>query len=226
MLQFFENLSFYKNQKFVCRFIILIKIIFFIILKHGVSMNKKLKLGTLLCAIGLAFIAMSNTSLLAETQLNACLVIEGKNTNVSITCSGYTRNDDGTITLYPPWHFEDGNGGSQTNTKNSGTFKTCPIAVKDGNGNPLPPSPIPIGVIIKPGSGEVLLQSNQLVSSQIIDHSTGGVVGTTTVNGNGSVSTGTLEAGKTYSIISTNNVGEATSNTFMLSNDKQIWISK
>ena len=171
------------------------------------------KLVTSLCAIALAM-AMSNTSLLAEKQLNECFVIDGENVKVSVKCSDYTYNDDETITLYPPWHLDDGDGGYRANTKHPKNFKRCPMAIK-------------IDIIIKSGFGnELLLESNQLVSSQIIDHLTGDIIGTTIINRMGSISTENLEAGKTYSILSTNNAGATDNKMFMLNNDKQIWIGK
>jgi len=185
-------------------------------------MNSKIKLSTLLCAIGLI--------MLAATQVTLA--------DIAVKGGGWYEKDG--ITYRYTW-YQDDKGNKWTEWSiNDQLQKDYNGHVRPGPGpevlnpvpNPNPPSPTgplptgPIGVIISPGLGAVLLQSNQPINSQVIDHSTGGIVGTATVNGNGSISTGTLEAGKTYSIISTNNTGQATSNTFMLSNDKQIWISK
>jgi hypothetical protein len=110
------------------------------------------------------------------------------------------------------WRGEDGSFGKR---KGHERYATDP-----SEQNP------PIEIIIRPGNGELLLETNRLVSSQIINNLTGQVVGTTITNGNGSIPTGTLEAGKPYTILSTDGIGAPASSTFLLNNNNQIYLVK
>ena len=181
-------------------------------------MNKKLKLGTLLCATVLIMLAAAQI-ILAEAKIKGDYCCA----NGGLTYK-YTWYQDEKGNKWTVWTV---NGQSQVDYNDH--VHPGPCYVIDNNNSlstPLQNPTTPMGVIIMSGFGEILLQSNQPVNSQIIDHSTGGVVGTATINGNGSISTGTLEAGKTYFILSTNNAGATDNKMFMLNNDKQIWIGK
>ena len=180
------------------------------------------KLSTILCAIGLIVIASAFT-----TSQEVYADVDKKFEGMCAICG----NKSG---VYVWWTDEFGNqktsffpnDGSKSTDSIPGhrTFLIDPNGDNDGEYGDDSPSPIDIN--LRPIGSDLLLESNQLVESDIIDLSTGATVKKVTVEGREIIPVGNLERGKRYSILSTNSVGEKNGKMFILNNDNTIDISE
>jgi len=182
-------------------------------------MNRKVKLGTLLCAIGLTFM-VTQLAVLADKEIG-----HGSYTSKSGKLYKYKWLIDNKGKKYTEWTID---GEKQQNYDGCITPGPGPgNVIGPGGGNlPLPSPNEGIGINLRYDGYYLMVESNQPIESTIYDPLTGKiVVEAFTIDYHQSIPAVNLEKGKTYYIWSTNN-GRSIGMMFILNESQSIYISE